>query len=49
MELWEIKCEYCSRIFSSDVKQRAENDLIVHHQDEHRGKHLDQNWVDAKH
>lgn len=48
MEFWTIKCEYCGKVFTSDVKERAENDLIIHHQDVHRGKSLDQGRVEAK-
>ena len=47
MELWTIKCAYCGKVFTSDIKERAENDLMIHYQDEHRGKYLAQNFVEA--
>jgi hypothetical protein len=47
MDFWTLKCEYCGKVFTSDIKERAENDLIFHHQDEHRGKTLEQYHVEA--
>ena len=47
IQMWKTTCKLCGKEFTHDIKERVENDLIVHHQDIHRGKHLDQNYVEA--
>ena len=48
MNHWIITCTICGKVFTSDVKGRAENDLVMHYQDQHRGKYIDISGVEAQ-
>ena len=46
--IFRIKCKFCEAEFMSHIKERPVNDLIVHHQDKHKGKFLQYDVLEAE-
>ena len=48
IQMWKTTCKVCHKEFTSDIKERVENDLIVHHQDKHKGIFLEYDDLTAE-